>query len=90
MHRILVTVLFAILALTGCTENKRARTFGGNATIKLTCDTKLFDVTWKGDNIWYTVRAMREGEFAETYTFHEDSSWGALEGTVTFVECTNS
>lgn len=75
------------LALVGCTEKQRAKQFGGHMTVKLECGQKLFDLTWKEDNLWYATRPMREGEVAETYTFVEDSSWGAFEGKVTLIEC---
>ena len=87
----LVFVLFLILApslsFIGCIENCRAKSWGGSMTVELPCGHKLFDVTWKEDDIWYAVRPMREGGSSETYTFVEDSYFGVLEGSVTFVEC---
>jgi len=78
-------ILISII-LIGCTENIRARSFGGETTINLPCDTKLFDVTWKNANLWYAVRKMKPNDNIETYDFIEDSSWGAFEGKVVFVE----
>lgn len=79
--------IFIILSFTGCTDNTRARNFGGNLTIDLPCNTKLFDVTWKNNDIWYATRSMKENEEPETYYFREDSQFGMMEGTVEFVEC---
>lgn len=76
----------ALLALAGCTEKQRARSFGGETSVDLRCGQKLFDVTWKESGLWYASRPMREGEQPETYTFQEDSSYGVLEGSVTFNE----
>ena len=76
----------AFVGLAGCTEKQRARSFGGESSIDLPCDKKLFDVTWKGDNIWFVTREMRDDESAEEYSFQEESSFGMLEGTVTFKE----
>lgn len=59
---------------------------GGTTTVELPVDHKLFDVTWKKDNLWYATRPMRADETPETYTFKEDSSFGIFEGTVIFVE----
>lgn len=84
-----VSLLLAtsLLSLTlGCTENIRAKAFGGESNITLKCNQKLFDVTWKAANLWYATRPMRAGEEAEAYSFAESSSWGMLEGTVTFTE----
>jgi|10_taG_2_1085330.scaffolds.fasta_scaffold09961_2 hypothetical protein len=78
-------MVLSCLAL-GCTENQRARQWGGESNIQLKCDQKLFDVTWKRTDLWYATRAMRDNETPETYLFAEDSSWGMMEGTVKFVE----
>lgn len=48
--------LILLLILTGCTDNTRARSFGGNTTIELPAGEKLFDVTWKEANLWYCTR----------------------------------
>ncbi len=80
-------ILFA-MAASGCTENTRARQFGGVMKIALPCDTKLVNATWKQDNLWYLTRAMREGEEPETQFFIEDSNFGVLNGKVLFGEST--
>lgn len=76
----------AIVGLSGCTEQQRARSFGGESTVDLPCGKKLFDVTWKENNIWFVTRDMRDDESPEEYSFQEESSFGMLEGTVTFKE----
>ena len=83
---LVVLVILASVALTGCTENIRAKKFGGTATVNLPCNKKLFDVTWKGDNLWYAIRDMKTGEQPEVINFIEDSSWGIAEGVVIFRE----
>jgi hypothetical protein len=75
----------AILALTafcGCTQQERAKAWGGTATTTLPPGEKLVVVTWKETNLWYLTRPMKEGEVPETYTFREDSSYGMVEGKV--------
>lgn len=80
-------IVTSLISLTlGCTENKRARSWGGKSTVELKCNHKLFDVTWKNADLWFATRPMRDGEETERYTFSESSSWGVMEGTVTFVE----
>lgn len=82
--------LFAILLVSiicfGCTANQRARSFGGSTTVKLPANTKLVNVTWKKDDIWYLTRPMREGEMPENLTFQEKSNFGFVEGAVIFEE----
>lgn len=82
MKKILAIVFVALLALSGCTANSRAKKFGGTQEIDLPKDTKMLQMTWKNDNLWILTRKMKEGEAPETYKFVEDSSWGIMEGTI--------
>lgn len=77
---------FIVVGLTSCTENSRARTMGGTATIELPKNTELVNVTWKETQLWYLTRPMRADETPETLTFKEKSSLGIVEGTVLFKE----
>jgi len=78
------------LALIFCSEQQRARTMGGTATIELEPNRKLSLVTWKDSNsLWILTRQMREGEHPETWSFRENSSWGVTEGEVIIVEKEN-
>lgn len=79
-----LTVL--ILSTFSCTENERAKNFGGNLIVNLECNQKLFDITWKDDDFWYATRLMHEDEGPEIYTFTEDSSYGIWKGKVSLVE----
>lgn len=77
----------AIVLLSSCTENERAKSFGGTQTVNLPTKTKLVNVTWKADsNMWILTRPMRENETPETLTFSEKSNFGVMEGTVIFNE----
>jgi len=64
--------------------------FGGTSTIDLPSGKKLvpYTVQWepKGSNIWYLTEDAEAGYSPKTYTFHESSNLGALEGTIEFVE----
>lgn len=85
--RIFTIILFlSLISLSGCTDNTRAKTFGGKATVKLPPNTKLVNVTWKNSNMWYLTRPMREDEEAETLSFQEKSDFGLIEGKVVFEE----
>lgn len=83
---ILGVIAFVALTFTSCTENSRAKMWGGTMTIQLEPGQKLVDVTWKETSLWYMTKPMREGDVAETYEFVEDSSWGVVEGKVIFIE----
>jgi len=78
--------LMAFAMAGGCTEQQRAKSWGGTATIDLPPGQKLVTVTWKGDEIWFLTRDMYEGERPEAYDFEESSSFGILEGKVVFQE----
>jgi hypothetical protein len=78
-------LVFTVI-LSGCTEQEMAKEWGGTASIDIPCDQKLTMVTWKGTQIWYATRPMREGEVPETTTFKESSSFGLMEGVVTLEE----
>ena len=82
-----IALFLAFLALSGCTDQCRAKGWGGSAQTDLPCGQKLVVMTWKNDDLWFLTRPMRPGEKAETYTFVESSSFGVLEGTITVVEC---
>lgn len=82
----IVTILMTIFVLTSCTENSRVKTFGGTGTINLPAGQKLVTVTWKGENLWYITRPMRQDELPETYKFQEESSYGIVEGTYNIIE----
>ena len=78
-------VVFALL-FASCTENSRARSFGGTMTVDLPKGEKLVTATWKEASLWYLTRQMREDESPETYSFQESSPFGIAQGTVIFNE----
>jgi hypothetical protein len=75
-----------IVMFGSCTENSRVKSFGGEGTINLPKGRKLVNVTWKETQVWYLTRPMNSTDVAETYQFHEESSWGMVEGTYNIVE----
>jgi len=82
----LAAILVIFLALVSCTENQRAKQFGGNATVDLPPNTKFIGATWKADGLWYSYRPIREGEKPESVVLKEQSSFGLIQGSVTFTE----
>ena len=90
MKRTTSIALFALISLTlivsSCTQNERAKAWGGTAKIDLPAGTKFVTATWKGSELWYSTRPARPGESPETTTFSESSSWGLVQGSVIFTE----
>ena len=82
----IVFVTLIVCALFACTENQKAKSFGGNAEVTLPKGQKLVNATWKDDNLWYLTRPMTSIDSATTYSFHEESSFGVWEGTYTIIE----
>ena len=82
----LLLAAVAALSLVSCTENKRAKSYGGTVTVELPSNTKLIGATWKDSQLWYLTRPFRAGETPETSTLSESSEWGLVEGTVIFKE----
>ena len=82
----LFILAIAAITFTSCTENQRAKNFGGTANVNLEPNRKLVTVTWKEDQIWYLTRPMNGLDSAETYTFKESSSFGIMEGEVVIKE----
>lgn len=78
--------VFGILSLISCTENQRARQFGGEMTIRLKPGEKLMMATWKNDDLFYLTEPMEEGYVPKVKNFYEDSSYGIMQTTVTFIE----
>jgi len=84
----LLSLLFGVclIILTSCTENSRAKRFGGTITINLPKDMKIIEATWKEDNLWYLMRKRRANESKEEFQFVEESSFGVIEGKIIFKE----
>ncbi len=86
MKYTLLVLVLMIGLFSGCTENQRARNFGGTSEIVLPKNKKLIIATWKNDSLWYLTREMKADEQPESYVFKEDSSFGVMQGQVIFKE----
>ena len=75
----MIAILITLLA---CTDNQRSKAFGGTMEIKVPCDQSVFDVTWKGEDLWYAVQPAGPNWSPETKRFIEYSSYGLIEGEV--------
>jgi len=63
-----------------CTQNTRAKKFGGTAEIEAPCGMMVGNITWKGSDLWYSYIPMPESYEPITHTFQEVSSLGVVEG----------
>lgn len=70
-------VAITLLAIS-CTDNQKARNFGGTETIKLEPHERFINITWKQDNIWLIVQDTLTG----IYYAKEKSSYGLMEGKI--------
>ena len=73
-----VIALLGIIALSSCTENQRARSFGGTEEVKLKPNEVVLNVTWKAEEMWICTKDT----VTKTVYFREKSSWGMIEGAV--------
>ena len=82
MQRTAAALVVLMLGLGACTEQERARRFGGTAEVELKPGEKLVNATWKTDALWFLTRPMEPGEKPTEYVFRESSAWGIAEGAV--------
>ena len=72
--------------MASCSDNNRAKNWGGTVTLTLQPGQEFVSVTWKETSMWYVTRPMSADHKPTSYTFHEDSGAGMFEGTVIFKE----
>lgn len=83
---LVVLVGVVVLGMYSCTEQERVKNLGGNMTVTLPKGYKLDEVTWKESNIWYLIEEMDSDYIPKKKIFTEESGFGIMEGTITFVE----
>lgn len=74
----LMMILVAMVVMSSCTENSRARHFGGTETLALKPNEVVLNVTWKKNQMWICT----QDTITNVVYFREKSSWGVVEGTV--------
>ena len=73
-----MVILVTMVVMSSCTENSRARSFGGTETLSLKTNEVVLNVTWKENHMWICTQDTTDG----VVYFREKSSWGVMEGTV--------
>jgi len=74
----IVILLMGIIGLSSCTDNARARRWGGTEELKLKTNEVVLNVTWKENQMWVCTKDTT----TNVVYFREKSSWGVMEGTV--------
>ena len=83
---LIITLFLSVLSLSSCTEQIRARAFGGELTIQVPKGQKLTMATWKESNLFYLYEEMDSNYVPKTKMFVESSAYGVLETKITFIE----
>ncbi len=73
-------------AMVGCTDNQRTKAFGGSMSVQIPCDQQVFDVTWKGEDLWYATQPAPSDWKPAQKRFTEYSSYGMIQGEVVLTE----
>ena len=80
-------IIFLFWLMTGCTEQQRAKQFGGSTKIEVPANKKFVNITWKsGGDIWVVTRDRELSDTKQVFYFTESSSWGLLEGSIVIIE----
>lgn len=82
----LIILCSVILTANSCTENSRAKNYGGTMEINLPRNQMLINATWKNDELWYLYEEMPSDYKPKKKIFKEKSSFGKWEGTIIFTE----
>lgn len=79
-------IIIAVASFTGCTEQIRARQFGGNIDINVPAGYKVTSATWKENDLFYFIEPMEEGYEPKEKMFIESAAFGIMESQITFKE----
>ena len=87
MNQLRMAALFAaLITLSACTDNTRARYFGGTMTVTLPQGQSLAFVTWKETSLWYATQPRKIGDPPVVTVLQENSQMGIVQGKVIFKE----
>lgn len=79
-------LVLPLVFMVSCTEQSRARSFGGEVKIELPKNEKLLNATWKETDLFYLTEPMDSNYMPKTKKFRESSSFGVMETEVIFIE----
>jgi hypothetical protein len=73
-----VLIVLAIVVMISCTENSRARSWGGSETVTLKKNEVLVNLAWKNSDLW----VLSKDTLTNVKYLREKSSWGMVEGEI--------
>lgn len=88
LKELFLFIVLGIIAsgIYSCTDNERAKNYGGTMKINLPKGQKLETITFKESNVWYLTRPMLPTDSAVVHTFKEESTYGLMSGTILIYE----
>lgn len=78
LNKKIIPVLFIMALLSSCTDNERAKNYGGTMIVKTLKNEKFVNITWKGDDLWI----LTQDTVTKIFHFREDSPYGVIQGEV--------
>lgn len=75
---LMVITVITVITFLSCTDNQRARKFGGKEEIQLKPNEVLINITWKESNMW----VLTEDTTTNIKYFRENSNFGIWEGEI--------
>lgn len=79
-------LLFSLALMLSCTENQRVKSFGGTGKLNVPCGQKVVNITFKGEDLWYSTLPMEPDYVPKVHNFREESSFGIMEGNYLIIE----
>ena len=76
----MLLIVGALIFLISCTDNARARKFGGTETIEIGPNQIVLGTDWKGDELWVLI----QDTITHESFLQENSSFGLVEGKIKF------
>lgn len=67
-----------LISLFSCTDNQRARNFGGTEHVKMPPNHKFINLSWKQDDLWI----VSQDTTTNIIYCWEKSSFGIMEGEI--------
>ena len=71
-------IIAIAVGVSSCTENERAKSFGGKQDITLKPSEQFVNATWKDNDLWLITKDTLTNE----YVMREKSSYGIWEGEI--------
>lgn len=74
----LLTLLTILFMVVSCTDNSRARNYGGTETVHIESNERFINIAWKDNDLWVVTQDTITG----IYYAKEKSSLGIMEGQI--------